>query len=759
MICNMIEGNIGPATLPLEERTPQPCVNTVMINERVGIHDDPATGWRRVVVSGVPFLSFHEDDKHSMRFVCVQLRLKGLAQQLELSRAFGHDRVTQHRWEKRFEVDGLEGLTPYRPKGRPVSIPTSIEQAIVSLHSQGHGIRRIAGKLGLTHNVVRGVYERFKLEPHTAARQVDFFESSPEADEGEPSNGDPDELPEMAEDEDGVDAGWDGLLRPEYSTEQGVSFAGVMLALPVLRRHRVIGVFKEVYRQLSLIPVYGLETMVVLLVFMALWRIKRVEQLKAYSPGELGKVLGLPRVPEMKTVRRKLALLAGRGKALEAMLKLAEVRVQQEEDLLGYLYVDGHVQAYSGKHDLAKGFSTARHMPVRATTGTWANDRHGDPVFVVTSEMNEGLTKMLRPVLRQARELAGDESMTVIFDRGGWSPQLFVELIEEGYHLITYRKGRSPNLAEDVFETRVLEVDGREVRYRLCDEAQVRVGQAKLRWSDGSERPLLMRQVTRLTDTGHQTQVLTSRSDLEAEQVLWQMFARWRQENFFKYMRQEFAIDGLVEYGTIGVDPNLERRNPERLALEAEIKALQKTIERLQGQRCELIGSPTATVNAPAGFERFVPDSHKERTLRLEIQDLKLRLQELEAQRDDLPERVSAGDLERLKPGRKLLMDTIKTAAYRIETGLVRTLAPFYSRSDDEGRKLVAAALSSTADIEVTRTELRVTLAPQSSPHRSRAIDALCVSLNKRGTVVPGTRLRLVLACRQNPPPDVASVT
>ncbi|MEE9185220.1 MAG: hypothetical protein V3U39_12210 [Acidimicrobiia bacterium] len=752
----MIEGNIGTAALPLEERTPQPCVNTVMINERVSIHDDPATGWRRVVVGGVPFLSFHEGDKHSVRFVCVQLRLKGLAQQLELSRAFGHDRVTQHRWEKRFEVDGLEGLTPYRPKGRPVSIPASIEKAIVSLHGQGHGIRRIAGKLGLTHNVVRGVYERFGLEPHTMAKQVDLPEPPCELDEVETSPDDAGEAPETIEEEDDVDADWDGLLQPEYSTEQGVGFAGVMLALPVLASHRVISVFKDVYRNLSLIPVYGLETMVALLIFMALWRIKRVEQLKAYPPLELGKALGLPRVPEMKTVRRKLGLLAGRGKARETMLKLAEVRVQQEEDLLGYLYVDGHVRAYSGKHDLAKGFSTARHMPVRATTDTWANDRHGDPVFVVTSEMNEGLTKMLRPVLRQARELAGGESMTVIFDRGGWSPQLFVELIEEGYHLITYRKGRSPDLAEEAFETRVLEVDGREVRYRLCDEAQVRVGQARLEWSDGSRRPLLMRQVTRLTDTGHQTQVLTSRADLEAEQVLWQMFARWRQENFFKYMRQEFAIDGLVEYGATGVDPKLERRNPERLALEAEIKAMKKTVERLQGQRCELIGSPAAAVDAPAGFERFVPDSHKERALHQEIQDLKLRLQELEAFRDDLPERVGAGDLERLRPERKLLMDTIKTAAYRIETELVRALAPHYSRSDDEGRKLVAAALSSTADIEVTATELRVTLAPQSSPHRSRAVDALCADLNKRGTVVPGTGLRLVLACRQNPEPDVA---
>ena len=85
-----------------------------------------------------------------------------------------------------------------------------------------------------------------------------------------------------------------------------------------------------------------------------------------------------------------------------------------------------------------------------------------------------------------------------------------------------------------------------------------------------------------------------------------------------------------------------------------------------------------------------------------------------------------------------------------------KAVAPFYSRSDDEGRKLIAAALSSSADIEVSESQLRVTLAPQSSPHRSRAIDALCASLNKHRTIVPGTNLQLVLACQQNPPSDVA---
>jgi hypothetical protein len=42
--------------------------------------------------------------------------------------------------------------------------------------------------------------------------------------------------------------------------------------------------------------------------------------------------------------------------------------------------------------------------------------------------------------------------------------------------------------------------------------------------------------------------------------------------------------------------------------------------------------------------------------------------------------------------------------------------------------------------------ELRVTIALLSSPHRSKAIAAVCAELNKTTTRFPGTRLRLHFA-------------
>lgn len=756
-------------------------LNFAQVNDSVVVRDDPALGWRVVFVGGIPFASYHRGDKHSERLACVRLRLDGFAQQLEIAAVFPHGRAAQRRWEQSYLSDGLAGLAPYRPQGRPVSILPSVEENIMRLNVEGLGMRRIAHRLGISINIVRGVYQRRDLMPQGFGEQASLIvmsESTKEMDTEEPQvdgaqgteAAGPEPTDSAADARENQEAlppcsvsmdAWDGWLAPEYKTATGVSWAGVLLAIPVMRHHRVLEVFSELYKTLGFWALYGLQTMATLMIFLALWRVKRPEQLKGHSPGDMGRSLGLERVPEVKTVRRKLAQLAFEGKAREAMLNLARIRVKQEEELLGYLYVDGHVRPYGGKFDLAKGYSMVRHMPTRATTDTWVNDGNGGPLFMVTSEINESLTHTLETVLEQARELAGnDRRMTVIFDRGGFSPQLFVRLIEAGFDIITYRKGKSKEIAAGDFEKRVIEVDGEKITYDLNDQKSVRVGVEKIERSDGKKRFLTMRQVTRRKpDNGRQTNVLTTRLDLKPEQVLWRMFNRWRQENFFKYMREEFAIDGLVEYGCEGVDPSLERPNPAYNALTKEIQAVQARIAMLQSQRCALIGKVSSLPERIGGFVRYVPGRREADHLLGEIREMSQHVQELEARRSEAPERISAGDLERLKAERQQVATVFKIAAYNIETELTRMVAPFYPRTEHEGRKLIAAALRSSADLEVTDDELRVTLAPQSSPHRSRAIAALCGSLNKMAAVVPGTGLRLILDCAVGTPPDGPSVS
>ena len=104
---------------------------------------------------------------------------------------------------------------------------------------------------------------------------------------------------------------------------------------------------------------------------------------------------------------------------------------------------------------------------------------------------------------------------------------------------------------------------------------------------------------------------------------------------------------------------------------------------------------------------------------------------------------VVEGTVVRLAPERKLLTNLIKMVAYQAESDLVRLVAPHYSRVEDEGRTLIQSALAGPADLVVTDSELRVILAPLSSPHRTRALAALCEDLDPDATRFPGSRLRL----------------
>lgn len=237
-----------------------------------------------------------------------------------------------------------------------------------------------------------------------------------------------------------------GLLNdaaPLFRSGRGVPRAGVLLALPALVDTGVFAIGRTTYGSIG--PAfYGLRTTLVALLLMALLRIKRPEMLKEHAPEDLGRVLGLDRAPEVKTLRRKLSRLATVGRAAEFGRALAERRVAERGAALGFLYVDGHVRVYHRTRTLPKAHVARMRLSMPATTDSWVNDAAGDPLFVVTAEANAGMVKMLPSVLEEVRALVGERRVTVVFDRGGYSPKLFRTLITDGFDILTYRKGRSP---------------------------------------------------------------------------------------------------------------------------------------------------------------------------------------------------------------------------------------------------------------------------------------------------------------------------
>src|SRR5208283_3604934 len=196
-------------------------------------------------------------------------------------------------------------------------------------------------------------------------------------------------------------------------------------------------------------------------------------------------------------------------------------------------------------------------------------------------------------------------------------------------------------------------------------------------------------------------------------------------------------------------DPSRDVPNPARAALDDQLRQARAQMDQLQAQY---------------GLEALITLERQRPTMRgFKIAQGKLgqkiwnvfqKILQLEKRRAALPHRVpvqavTEEPVVKLAPERKHLTNLIKMLAYQAESDLLRLVAPHYPRAGDEGRTLIQSALASAADLEVTQTELRVTLAAQSSPHRTRAIAALCEELNQTKTVFPGSQLRLHYSIRE----------
>jgi transposase len=751
-------------------------------------------GHRVIFCRHEPIYRIPLGDELHLRMVAVTLRVSKLATQEEIAQAFGHSVPTQRRWETEYHERNIEGLQRKRNPGRPPSWEKTQEALVRRWFAAGLSNCEMGRRLAMDESVIRrmlkhlGLRRERRKEPHlpcmeeatseTIVEQVATEEASTEAEatceedeekiaeasvvenSSEPaSTGTELAVPlEPTIDHDPLDRSGDralarvGLLedsRPLFADADALPRAGVLLAVPLLVSHGLVDVFQHVYRSLG--PAfYGLRTTVVVLFLCALLRIKRPEQLKEYRPQDLGRIVGLDRMPEVKTVRRKFARLEALQRGKQLMEELAQRRIGEDSQRVAFLYIDGHVREYHGKHRLGKAKKPQRQVATPAATDTWVHDAKGEPLLVVTSEMNAKLTQVLEPILKDVKRLVPEgQRVTVIFDRGGFSAKLFRRLIQGGFHVITYRKGKTRKLPASAFQKQRQKIDGQWQEYELCDRPRVRVGRLRPKGKKDDQGPqyLWMREVRVLREDGRQTPILTDRTDLKGVEVAYRMFRRWRQENYIRYMLDEFALDALLEYGAEEVDATLDRPNPKWGKLSRRLKVARTEVERLRAELgAEVARNEEATRRTMRGFKI----AHAE--LRGQLEEAEARVQRLLEERKKIPKRIPATDLETLKKERKLIADAIKMAAYQVETELLGMLQEHYARADDEGRTLLSAAFQSSARLEVVDGELRVAIAAQASPHRTAALAALCRQLDERAVHFPGTGLRIRLTVCDHEP-------
>ncbi len=439
-------------------------------------------------------------DRMAETYAMVNLVEHGWAAQQEVARAFGCSTRSVRRHQGRFQAAGLIALgrAVGYPRGRTRVAPGR-EPLVRRLKEQGVANREIARRLGVTPKAVRKLLKRFGWrdsdvaqmglpiarpdgDPNLSALPITPVASvsaptAPPAAWGASTVEDAEPFSRSC-DRDPADRRRDRVLAylgllddaaPVFRAGTRVPHAGVLCALPALVDRGIFRIARGIYGSLG--PAfYGLRTKLVALLLMALLRIKRPEGLKEHVPADLGRLLGLDRAFEVKTLRRKLTRLAGVGRAVAFGRALAEHRVAARGVAIGFLSVDGHVRVYHGQRTLPKAHVARMRLAMPATTDYWVNDQAGQPLFVVTAEANAGMTKMLPRLRDEIRVLVGPRRITIVFDRGGYRPKPFRTLINDGFDILTYRKGPSRRVARSRFTLHEAVLDGQPVSYRLADQ-------------------------------------------------------------------------------------------------------------------------------------------------------------------------------------------------------------------------------------------------------------------------------------------------
>jgi prepilin-type processing-associated H-X9-DG protein len=666
-------------------------------------------------VWGMAAVCWSEADVAGRRLAAVSLVETKAARHNETARAFGVDPDTLRCWRHDWEVGGIEGLSPQKrgPKG-PTKLLPEIARRIKGLRASRRSLRAIAAEVGVSTDTVRRAIAEAP---------------SPESTERPGSDLEPLARPEPRDAERALARA--GLLagaQPVICEGASLPLVGALVILPALAVTGLLESARTVYAHARSAAFYGIESLLLTLVFSALVGEPRAEGLTRLDPPALGRLLGLDRAPEVGTMRRRMEKLAGLRHADQLLMALARHHVAAHPEAMGVLYVDGHVRAYHGGSDLPRAHLARARLAMAATTDCWLADRNGDAVLVWSSPPGQALTGELLDAVTAIRELLGEDARpTIAFDRGGWSPVLFAQLYAAGFHILTYRKGPlKPEPRSGFRSYEVADQWGHPSEYLLADR-RVRIAY------DKGRRYFACRQVTRLDErTGHQTQIVTTRADVETTEVAVCMFGRWREENLFRFMRPR-GLDAMDSYAKTPDDLTRMVPNPAKAAMAKQLAGARAAVtsakEKTLSDALDGKDAPTSVIDAA-----------------------KDALASLQERSKAIPAKVPLGEIRpdavRLDDERKRIHDAVRMATWNAESALARSLGPHYARAEDEAHSLLAETFCASADLEVVGDEVHVRLEPLSAPRRSRAIAAICNELTATETVYPGTKLRLVYSVK-----------
>ncbi|MFH1087923.1 MAG: transposase [Chloroflexota bacterium] len=699
-----------------------------------------SSGQRAVFMDGTAVHVYDTGDRAAEAAAIALLARARVAPHVELARAFGCHRNTIGRLEQRFEQDGMGGVVPTKrgPKG-PRKVTPAVLEVVRELASLGcvKVSRAVEQRTGvcITPKHVNELLHRVRAEaaqqgrlpeeeapvPLMSTRQVVVPEQEGGRGTVAESSAEAGQYVATTPATEQVE-----VQEPEAQVPKHVRgrYLGAALYYPALQALGLLEAAASCFR-LPDAAKFGVRAVMLTLFFLSLFGKTTLESAKHLWRSDFGPLVGTERAPVVKTLRRKLGDLIKQGQAARFGTLLARRWVEQGVIATAYLYVDGHVKAYTGKRKLSECWNPQRRMPRPGLLSSLVNDQQR-PLLVLTEEANASLAQVMPKIVASIREVVGERRFTVIFDRGGYDGKLFAWLHQEGIDFITYQRGE-PALPMERFQRRESHFEGRRVRMWLAED-QVTVGRS------GPWRRIVVR-----TKDDHQMPILTSLTRPAPAKIACLIFARWRQENFFKYSREHHGLDQLLGYAWAEADGARMVTNPERKQIERELKAKRQELARKKAEMGQALLDEPRWGRTAHGIK--IAQGGAVGHLRALAQEIAT----LQERRAELPKHVplaEAGTREVLRLEQKSIIDRIKMTAYNAEEWLLELLVQHYPNPHDV-RALLRSFAELAGEIRTTSTGVVITLDAPDLPLHHRALHGLCTELNQLGVTYPGSDLPL----------------
>lgn len=758
----------------------KPKAATDQFSKRCRIIDEPAL--RHVLIDDMPEYAYQPDDKETQRAVVVFLYQRNLATQKQLANGFGVAIRSVRYWISRYRKEGISGLSDKQRSGAPKKVTSEMKKRIFELRERRNKVTDIAITLNLSFGAVCTVL--YQSGDNNAQYYLDILDghdstvddsnagkaSSEETEEQNVSAIDISELANNNLDEchNAAKNPWNRSLdralaklgriedaEPLFPESQRIENAGIFLALASHSMNSFGAVAKKVYVSFGA-AFYGIRSVFMMLVMMALLRIKNSEQLGRYNPGKLGVILGLDRSPDVKTLRRKLSTIFFRKKASEFMNALVDTRliesVSESESELATIYIDGHVKSYYGKFKIGVTHSSTRNRVDKAVTDYWINLSDGTPLLVIPTAFNESMTIVLPDIVQDAKKMYRNKTntrMIVVFDRGGYSALIFEKLIAMDIDIITYSRSTIAPVDRSLFVESKTKINNREYAYEpYCRETILPVYETTTRQGKkvrvDTKRKVVLQEILIRRDDDGITPILTTIKDQSSIAIASELFNRWSQENYFKYMKREFALDHLCTYGMENIPPDIVHPNPEYSKLTKDIARHREAVDKICGKNAKLFLENNYT-KIKKEFQKLNKNQNTEK-----LKNHLMQIDKLQNMRKGIKERIVASDFKQLKREGRLFSNVIKIASYYIETELATLFRNYYNDKRGKARSIIAAMLKCSGTIKTRNGKLMITLEKQGTPLITKAVKKLCNQLSDRKVKYPGTELVLEFHIEQN---------